>query len=229
MLLRFLFNFHWHDRLAKHGADLDVVRTLMDMVRSKSVVVITEDAPVRAGLDPPPRAASFWGVENYDPPRYASVRERYEAQIEERQANATPWEDIEAMNDSINARFMHAAVLIDPLGTLPVFARAGWISKYGLPDVSAWGEGSEAASLLGDAQPFEYSEEALSCDVEELAASTNNPDYAAKMLGYDRDTFGDMIHVMKPENGLGPADTVIWHDNGDVYFKGILIDNMHNY
>ena len=49
------------------------------------------------------------------------------------------------------------------------------------------------------------------------------------MLGYDRTTFGNMIHVMKPENGLGPADNVIWHDNGDVYFNGKLIDNMHNY
>lgn len=81
----------------------------------------------------------------------------------------------------------------------------------------------------GDAQPFEYTPDPVSGGVEELAASTNNPNYAAKMLGYDRDTFGDMIHVMKPANGLGPADNVIWHDNGDVYRNGKLIDNMGNY
>ena len=37
---------------------------------------------------------------------------------------------------------------------------------------------------------------------EELAASTNSPDYAAKMLGYSRKTFGNMIHAMKDENDL---------------------------
>ena len=41
-------NFHWHERLAKGGADLDVVQTLMDMVRGGSVVVIPEK-PVFSG------------------------------------------------------------------------------------------------------------------------------------------------------------------------------------
>jgi hypothetical protein len=130
-------NFHWHDRLAKSGADLHVVQTLMDMVRGGSVVVIPEK-PVFSGGGiawPPkkPTPSSFWGVENYDPPRYASVQERYLAQIAELQATETPWAEIEAMNDVINQKFMHAAVLIDPLGMLPTFARAGWISKYGCP------------------------------------------------------------------------------------------------
>jgi hypothetical protein len=244
-------NLPWHDRLTKNGAGLNVVRTLMDMVRGGSVVVIVEDVPALTGLgSPPPAAASFWGVEYYDPPRYASVRERYEAQIAELEASATPWAVIESMNDAINAKFMHAAVLVDPVGMLPIFARAGWVSKYGLPDLSNWGEVDEAEGgggnfakdvlfddasddrtqvSLSDADPFEYVAGAASADVEELAASTGNPEYAAKMLGYDRTTFGDMIHVMKPENGLGPADNVIWHDNGDVYFNGKLIDNMHNY
>ncbi|MEM5373133.1 RHS repeat-associated core domain-containing protein [Paraburkholderia azotifigens] len=64
---------------------------------------------------------------------------------------------------------------------------------------------------------------------QQIAASTNNPNYAAKMLGYDRVEFGAMIHQMKAENQLRGDDNVIWHDNGDVYFKGIQIDNMHNY
>ena len=77
-------NFHWHERLAKNGTDLDVVQTLMDMVRGGSVVVIPEK-PVFSGGGiawPPQRPqSSFWGVENFDPPRYASVQERYLAQI----------------------------------------------------------------------------------------------------------------------------------------------------
>ncbi|MGF6636130.1 hypothetical protein [Paraburkholderia sp. MM6662-R1] len=86
-----------------------------------------------------------------------------------------------------------------------------------------------ASTLLGDAQPFEYVPDALSGDVVELAASTNNPNYAAKMLGYDRKTFGAILHRFKPGNGLGPADNVIWHDNGDVYFNGNHIGNFHDW
>ncbi|WP_396329619.1 hypothetical protein [Burkholderia anthina] len=82
---------------------------------------------------------------------------------------------------------------------------------------------------LDDAASFEYVPDTVSCSAEELAASTRNPGYAAKMLGYDRDIFGDMIHTMKDANDLGGADNVIWHDNGDVYFNGKWIDNMHNY
>lgn len=62
-----------------------------------------------------------------------------------------------------------------------------------------------------------------------LAATTNDQAFAAKMLGYDRNVFRDMIHWMKNENGLRGDDNVIFHDNGDVYFRGILIDNMHGY
>jgi hypothetical protein len=67
---------------------------------------------------------------------------------------------------------------------------------------------TDVSTLLGDAQPFEYTPDAVSGDVEELAASTNNPNYAAKMLGYDRDTFGDMIHAMKFENKLRGTTTL---------------------
>ncbi len=63
----------------------------------------------------------------------------------------------------------------------------------------------------------------------QVAAVTNSPDYAAKMLGYDRKIFGDMIHVMKAENKLGGADNVQFFDDGGVTFRGVLIDNMHNY
>lgn len=94
---------------------------------------------------------------------------------------------------------------------------------------AATGPAPTESTLLGDATSFEYVPDAVSGNVEEIAASTNNPNYAAKMLGYDRDTFGAMIHVMKDENDLGPADNVIWHDNGDVEFKKKIIDNMHNY
>ncbi|SAL44543.1 hypothetical protein [Caballeronia humi] len=224
-------NFHWHERLANSGTDLDVVETLMDMVRGGSVLVVPEDAPVSAGLPAAsPAASSFWGVENYDPPRYASVQEQYQAQLADWEANATPWEEIEAMNDSINAKFMHAVMRVEPTRLLPLFERAGWISKYGLPDPSKWAEEGAVSTPLGDALPFEYGEEALGGEVEELAASTRSPRFAAKMLGYDQHTFSAMLHEFKPENGLRPSDNVIFFDDGSVEFNGKLIDdNMHNY
>lgn len=86
-----------------------------------------------------------------------------------------------------------------------------------------------ADTLLGDARPFDYVGRAASDGVESLAASTNNPNFAAKMLGYDRKTFGQMLHVLKPANGLGPADNLIFHDSGDVEFKGVILDNIHDY
>lgn len=86
-----------------------------------------------------------------------------------------------------------------------------------------------ADTLLGDAHPFDYVGGAASDGVESLAASTNNPNFAAKMLGYDRKTFGQMLHVLKPANGLGPADNLIFHDSGDVEFKGVILDNIHDY
>ncbi len=83
---------------------------------------------------------------------------------------------------------------------------------------------------LGSAQPFDYQPDMPDGDAEELAATTNSPRYAAKMLGYDKNTFSDMLHVFKPANGLGPADNVIFHDDGNVEFNGqMLDDNIHNY
>lgn len=80
------------------------------------------------------------------------------------------------------------------------------------------------------AQPFEFEPDTLGGDVEELAATTNNPRYAARMLGYDQNTFSDMLHIFKPANGLGPADNVLFHDDGSVEFNGqMLDDNIHNY
>lgn len=76
---------------------------------------------------------------------------------------------------------------------------------------------------------FNYVPDVLSENVEQLAASTNSPKFAAKMLGYDQKTFGKMIHVMKQENQLRGNDNVVWHDNGDISSKGVVIDNMHGY
>ena len=87
-----------------------------------------------------------------------------------------------------------------------------------------------ASKLPADGQPFAYTPDAASGEAEQLAASTNNPRFAAKMLGYDYKTFGTMLHKFKDSNGLGPADDSIFHDNGDVEFNGrIFEDSIHDY
>jgi hypothetical protein len=97
-------------------------------------------------------------------------------------------------------------------------------------DDSAFGDDAGDTSVpLGDAQPFRYTPDSVSGDVEETAKSTNNPSYAAKMLGYDRDTFGNMVHIMKDNLDLRGDDNVIWHDNGNIEFRKNVIGNMHDY
>lgn len=63
----------------------------------------------------------------------------------------------------------------------------------------------------------------------EPVASTISPDYAAKMLGYDRQTFGDMIHAFKDFYHLKPNDNVHFHDNGDVFFQGRYLGSIHDF
>jgi hypothetical protein len=95
---------------------------------------------------------------------------------------------------------------------------------------SVVGDVSDGSTPLGDVQPFVYSENMPDGDAEELATTTNNPRFAAKMLGYDHKTFGTMLHKFKDANGLGPADNSIFHDNGDVEFNGkIFEDSIHDY
>ncbi|MDR5756629.1 hypothetical protein [Caballeronia sp. LZ035] len=89
-------------------------------------------------------------------------------------------------------------------------------------------DGTIATAL--ETEPFVYVPHTLSEEAMELAAKTNNPDHAAKMLGYDRKTFGDMVHALKPANGLRPNDNLVFYDDGSVEFKKqILDDNIHNY
>jgi hypothetical protein len=88
-------------------------------------------------------------------------------------------------------------------------------------------DGTTATAL--DSTPFEYVPHTLSDEVMELAASTKNPKFAAKMLGYSSSQFREMVHRFKEDNTIGPADDIEWFDNGDVYFKGMFLDNFHGY
>ncbi|SAK89947.1 hypothetical protein AWB80_06354 [Caballeronia pedi] len=85
------------------------------------------------------------------------------------------------------------------------------------------------ATALSVAQPFEYVAGQIGGVTDELAVTTRNPRYAAQMLGYSSQQFREMVHRFKDENTIGPTDDLTWHDNGDVYFQNIYIDNFHGY
>src|ERR1700730_12871326 len=125
-------NFHWHDRLAKSGSDLEVVQTLFDMVGGGSIVVIPEE-PVRSGgmAWSPTKAesSSFWGVENYDEAPFVSVKDRYLAQLKQMNADRPTWAETQAMMDGINANVMQRLAGSSPLLD-SLFQAAGWTEKY---------------------------------------------------------------------------------------------------
>jgi hypothetical protein len=195
-------NFHWHQRLAKNGADLEVIETLQSMIRGESVVLIAEQSRTGgAGIGPVPK-----------PKGLPSFREQLMTGLGMSDEAATSYmERYNDMVDRVNA------------------AAAGYANGAASSLADTAGDLTDTATALTDAQAFEYTPDAVSGEAEELAASTNNENYAAKMLGYDRKTFGDMIHAMKDYNKLRGDDNVIWHDNGDVSFNGGIIDNMHSW
>ncbi|MFM0035178.1 hypothetical protein [Paraburkholderia strydomiana] len=195
-------HFYWHDRLVKTGADLEVLETLQSMIRGESVVLIAEQSRTGgAGIDAAP-----------EPERLPSFRESLMTSYGMSYDAATDY--IERYNASVDR--INAAL-----------ARSASTAASALADTAS--DLTETATPLGDAQPFEYTPDAVGGDVEELAKSTMNERYAAKMLGYDMDTFGGMIHALKGQYSLRGDDNVMFHDSGDIYFNGEWLDNIHSY
>jgi hypothetical protein len=87
--------------------------------------------------------------------------------------------------------------------------------------LTAWDR--ETAKSVGDPKPSKPS------PLLELAASTMNPRYAARMLGYDLNTFGDMLHAFKDFYRLRPDNNVRFYYNGDVFFQGQYAGNIHEF
>lgn len=165
-------NFPWHERLAKNGTALDVVLTLHAMVRGGSVVVLPERLLGSAQCSPHRPASSFWGAVSEDETPFVSVADRYRAQLKQMNADAPTWAEIRAMTDDINARFMQAMFNVVPVASAIVFSRAGWISRYGVPDLSGIGLHDSAAAgftPFASAQPLAYGDENATASAMELA------------------------------------------------------------
>jgi hypothetical protein len=165
-----------------------------------------------------------------DPPRHTGASSNGSGNSKPRSVTFTP------------AQLFRGAGRIGSAGSyvsraLPMLPAYDWLAMWNASPGDVLPDGTIAtafddtkATALADALPIEYVPDEVSGDAEELAASTNNPRYAAKMLGYDQNTFSNMLHVFKPANGLGAADNVIFHDNGSVEFNGMILDdNIHDY
>ncbi|WNC91524.1 hypothetical protein RI103_09325 [Paraburkholderia sp. FT54] len=167
-------NFYWHDRLAKNGSALDVVRTLQDMVRGDSVVVIPERLTGTASVMRSQRnpASPFWGTVDGDEKPFVSIADRYRAQLEQMNADPLTWAEIRALQDGINVDFMQAMFQTVPVASAVIFSKAGWISKYGVPDLSEAGPVDTIAtsrSAFGGARPFEFGDGRLPAGTMALA------------------------------------------------------------
>jgi hypothetical protein len=139
-------NFHWHQRLAKNGADLEIIQTLQSMIRGDSVALVAERfRPGGAKADPVS-----------EPNRLPSFRESLMTKLGMSYDAATAYmeryDDMVDHINEVNARYAKktASFLLDAVSDL-----------------------TPTTTPLGDAQPFEYASHQAGGDIFELAKTPN--------------------------------------------------------
>lgn len=135
-------NFHWHRRLTKNGTAQEVVQTLHDMVRGGSVIVSPEKAPGGGSVGNAPPAISE--------PVYAALDP----------------EDAEQM------RAFARSILYppgEPVLSGDYSADREATGQLAAAKVAMSGDDGSVSTLLGDAQPFEYTPDAVSGDETQTA------------------------------------------------------------
>jgi hypothetical protein len=141
-------HFHWHQRLAKAGTDLEVIQTLQSMIRGESVVLVAEQS----------RSGGSVAAATPAQPKMRSFRESLMTEYGMSYDAATAY--IERYNDMVD----RASAVADR------YANGGASSLADTAD-----DLTETATPLGDAQPFEYTPDAVSGDVEQLAGGDGRP------------------------------------------------------
>jgi hypothetical protein len=178
-------NFHWHQRLAKDGADLEVIQALQSMIRGESVVLIAEQSRTGgAGGNPAPKPQGLPGFRSSLMANYGMSYDAATAYIER-------YNDMVDRVNAVAARYANAAA-------------------SSLADASS--DLAETATPLGDAQPFEYEADTTAGDSFEIAKTPNlgdpgwytNPGSGQmRLFGDDRKPIVDLDfdHI---HNGLQP-------------------------
>ncbi|ANB71946.1 hypothetical protein [Paraburkholderia phytofirmans] len=197
-------NFHWHQRLAESGADLEVIQTLQSMIRGESVVLIAEQS----------RTGGAWNDPAPKPKRLPSFREELMTGLGMSYEAATAYMDrYNDMVDEVNA----------------VAARYANGAAASLADAA--GDLMEAATPLGDAQPFEYANDPvarLPGEDSQLAwlprtggpANTwvDNPSGSGQMRLYDASGNAAVDFDFDHDHGFGSPHVHNW--DGNVRDKG---------
>jgi predicted RNase H-related nuclease YkuK (DUF458 family) len=136
-------HFHWHQRLAKAGTDLEVIQTLQSMIRGESVVLVAEQS----------RSGGSVAAATPAQPKMRSFRESLMTEYGMSYDAATAY--IERYNDMVD----RASAVADR------YANGGASSLADTADDLA-----EAATPLGDAKPFELGDNVRSGDMMDIAA-----------------------------------------------------------
>ena len=134
--------FHWHQRLAETGTDLEVIETLQYMIRGESVVLVAEQS----------RSGGSIAVAAPSQPKMPTFRESLMSEYGMSYDAATDYiERYNASVDRINASLAQSA------------NRATSTLADAASDLA------ENASPLGNAQPLEYAPHAVGGDGEQIA------------------------------------------------------------
>jgi hypothetical protein len=140
-------NFHWHERLAKNGADLEVIETLQSMIRGESVVLIAEQSRTGgAGGNPPPKP-------QWLPSFRSSLMNDCGMSYDAATAYIDRYNDMVDRANAVAARYANAA----PSSL-----------AHAASDLTG------TATPLGDAQPFDYQPDMPDGDVFDLAKTPND-------------------------------------------------------
>ncbi|MFM0398190.1 hypothetical protein [Paraburkholderia aspalathi] len=148
-------SFHWHEQLAKNGADLEVVETLRSMIRGESVVLIAERSNTGgAWVDRTPRSK-----------RFPSFREELMTKLGMSYDAATAY--IDRYNDMVD----RANAVVSRYEKEAASSLTGAASEF-----------TETTTRLGDAQPFELGDFGISDNVQEIAATDRDSMYACDVI-----------------------------------------------
>jgi hypothetical protein len=178
-------HFHWHQRLAKAGTDLEVIQTLQSMIRGESVVLVAEQS----------RSGGSVAAATPAQPKMRSFRESLMTEYGMSYDAATAY--IERYNDRVD-RVNSVA---------DRYANGGASSLADTAD-----DLTETATPLGDAQPFEYGADTTVGDSFEIAKTPNlddpgwytNPGSGQmRLFGSDRKPIVD-LDFDHAHNGLRP-------------------------
>ncbi|MDR5754235.1 MULTISPECIES: hypothetical protein [unclassified Caballeronia] len=173
-------NFHWHQRLAKHGAALDVVETLQSMIRGESVVLIAEQAPPGGAVsNPAPKPQEL-------PSFRESLMTGFGMSYDAATAYIERYNDMVDQVNAVAARYANA-------GASSLADGASDLADAATPSGNT--EDSDGGSLLSDAQPFEYQPDSSSGDITELAArGVSEGEEGECFAAYERDL--DMCNAL---------------------------------